>query len=70
MIVNILYPNKLKIWYISILEPKNFSFKVITNSSIQKIVKIKTKIDFSLFVFSVDNAILYKKQNIKRPYKS
>ena len=70
MIGNIPYPNKLKVWHIPIFEPKNFSLKVITNPPIQKITKIKTKIDVSLLLLPVDKAILYKKQNIKRPYKS
>ena len=70
MIGNIPYPNKLKVWHIPIFEPKNFSLNVITNPPTQKIVKIKTKIEVSLFVFPVDNAMLYKKQNIKGPHKS
>ena len=51
-----------------ILAPKNCPLKVTIKPPIQKIEKIKTKVELSLF--SLDNDIDNKKQKIRGPYKS
>ena len=51
-----------------ILAPKNCPLKVIINPPIQKMEKIRTKVELSLLSF--DNDIANKKQKIRGPHKS
>ena len=51
-----------------ILAPKNCPLKVTIRPPIQKIEKIITKVELSLF--SLDKEIDNEKQNIKGPHKS
>ena len=62
------YPNKHIIWHMPILAPKNCPLKVIIRPPIQKIEKIRTKVELSLL--SLDNDIANKKQKIRGPHKS